>query len=146
FDWDSLVTRWEGHYEPGLWDVRSSPPRATALAGLARQLSAGDAEAHPVAPGAGWWQREQRLTHGLVGDLQAAAVAGPPLLIAGANGTLGKAFATICTQRGLAHRLLSRAEMDIADEASVSAALAQWRPWAVVNAAGFVRVDAAELE
>lgn len=145
FDWNSLVTRWDGHYEPGLWDVRSSPPRATALASLARQLSSGGAR-HPAAAGAGWWQREERLTYGPVGALQADSVSGRPLLIAGATGTLGKAFATVCAQRGLPHRLLSRAEMDIADESSVARALARWQPWAVVNAAGFVRVDAAELE
>jgi dTDP-4-dehydrorhamnose reductase len=36
--------------------------------------------------------------------------------------------------------------MDVADPASVDAALAQWEPWAVVNAAGFVRVDDAETD
>ena len=147
FDWNSLVTRWDGHYEPGLWDVRSSPPRATALAGLARKLSSGaGAASHPVAAGAGWWQREERLTYGSVGVMEAAPVRGRPLLIAGATGTLGKAFAMVCTRRGLPHRLLSRVEMDIADEASITAALDRWQPWAVVNAAGFVRVDAAEIE
>jgi dTDP-4-dehydrorhamnose reductase len=30
FDWDSLVTRERGHYEPGSFDVRSDPPRSTA--------------------------------------------------------------------------------------------------------------------
>ena len=46
--------------------------------------------------------------------------------------------------RGLAHRLQSRAELDIADMASVRAALERWQPWAVINTAGFVRVDDAE--
>ena len=36
--------------------------------------------------------------------------------------------------------------MDIADAASVRAALDGVRPWAVVNAAGYVRVDEAEVE
>ncbi|MBA2676431.1 family 1 glycosylhydrolase, partial [Ramlibacter sp.] len=48
FDWDSLVTRAEGHYEPGLWDVRCDPPRPTALAALARQLAHGEPVTHPV--------------------------------------------------------------------------------------------------
>src|SRR5205085_4537886 len=30
FDWTHLVTRDEGHYESGVYDVRFSPPRATA--------------------------------------------------------------------------------------------------------------------
>jgi hypothetical protein len=41
-------------------------------------------------------------------------------------------------------RLLSRGDMDIADPASVEQALERLRPWAIVNASGYVRVDDAE--
>ena len=37
-----------------------------------------------------------------------------PILISGATGTLGKAFATICRQRNIACRVLDRGAMDIA--------------------------------
>jgi dTDP-4-dehydrorhamnose reductase len=40
--------------------------------------------------------------------------------------------------------LLSRKDMDIADRDSVKAAMEKYQPWAVVNAAGFVKVDDAE--
>jgi dTDP-4-dehydrorhamnose reductase len=69
-----------------------------------------------------------------------------PLLITGATGTLGRAFARICEVRGLSYRLLLRREMDIADDASVQRALTEHEPWAVVNAAGYVRVDEAESD
>jgi dTDP-4-dehydrorhamnose reductase len=69
-----------------------------------------------------------------------------PLLITGATGTLGRAFARICEVRGLSYRLLSRREMDIADVTSVESALTKYDPWAIVNAAGYVRVDDAESE
>ncbi|WP_310392698.1 dTDP-4-dehydrorhamnose reductase [Hymenobacter sp.] len=69
-----------------------------------------------------------------------------PLLIAGAHGTLGRAFGRICLTRGLAAVELGRADLDIADPASVAAALEEHRPWAVVNAAGYVRVDDAETD
>jgi dTDP-4-dehydrorhamnose reductase len=69
-----------------------------------------------------------------------------PILIAGANGTLGRAFARLCEQRNLAYRLLSRQEMDIAEPQSVDAALRLYRPWAVVNASGFARIDEAERD
>jgi len=69
-----------------------------------------------------------------------------PLLITGANGTLGRAFARLCELRGIAYRLLSRAEMDIASEENVASALTKFEPWAVINAAGYVRVDDAESE
>jgi dTDP-4-dehydrorhamnose reductase len=32
YDWDSLLTRPRGHYEPGLFDLRAPAPRPTALA------------------------------------------------------------------------------------------------------------------
>ena len=66
------------------------------------------------------------------------------LLVTGASGTLGRAFSRICNPRGLDHVLASRADMDIGDRGSVTAALARHRPWAVVNAAGYVRVADAE--
>ncbi len=69
-----------------------------------------------------------------------------PILITGAAGTLGRAFAGGCAARNLRHRVTSRAELDIADLDTVVAALARIRPWLVVNAAGFVRVDEAEDE
>jgi dTDP-4-dehydrorhamnose reductase len=146
YDWDSLLTRNNGNYEPGLFDVSGGAPRATALATLARQLAHGEEPDDPVLAGPGWWQRELRLHYPAHGELQALAVTGRPLLITGATGTLGRAFARFCELRGLPYRLLTRAEMDIADPASVALALERWQPWAVVNTAGFVRVDDAENE
>lgn len=144
FDWNSLVTRDEGHYEPGLWDVRSDPPRPTAVATLARQLATGQAPSHPALDSPGWWQRAERIHHPAVGAIQALPVRGRPLLITGATGTLGQAFARVCAERGLAYRLMRRSDLDVADPASVDAALEHWQPWAVVNTAGYVRVDDAE--
>jgi len=69
-----------------------------------------------------------------------------PILISGASGTLGKAFASICRQRNIACRVLDRAGMDIADAKSVAAAIARWKPWAIVNASGYVRIDDAETD
>ena len=146
YDWDSLLTREAGHYEPGLWDVSAGTPRPTALATLVRQLVTNQAPVHPVVEGPGWWQRDLRLLYPHDGELQALQVAGRPLLITGATGTLGRAYARLCELRGLPYRLLRRAELDIADHASVLAALERWQPWAVINTAGFVRVDDAEHE
>ncbi|MBJ6985205.1 sugar nucleotide-binding protein [Luteimonas sp. MC1750] len=151
-DWDGLLTQHSDYYEPGAFDVRNGRRRPTAIARLARDLAAGDAPGHPVLSGPGWWARPERLLHPRVDMAEARnAAAGPgaparPLLITGASGTLGRAFARICIARGLAHRLLDRAALDIADPAAVHDALARWQPWAVVNAAGYVRVDEAERD
>jgi dTDP-4-dehydrorhamnose reductase len=67
-------------------------------------------------------------------------------MIVGANGTLGSAFARICEERGLAARALSKSELDITDRKSIGRVLAEIEPWAVVNAAGYVRVDDAEWD
>ena len=145
-DWNSLVTRDAGHYEAGLWDVSGGTPRATALAGLTTQLATGTPPDHPALSGVGWWQRETRLTYPPHGDVTAVPAGGRPLLITGATGTLGRAFARFCEMRGLPAHLLTRTELDIASQASVDAALDRWSPWAVINTAGFVRVDDAERE
>ncbi len=156
FDWNSLLTRDAGYYEPGLFDLRAQAPRPTALASLARTLATGEGERHPVLDVPGWWHRPERLHYPPSGRPPPPAKTGgapgeagrPPrlLAIAGAGGTLGRAFARVCGVRGIAHRALGRGEMDVADPASVRAMLDALRPWAVVNAAGYVRVDDAERE
>lgn len=149
-DWNTLVTREEGHYEPGAFDLRSPEPRPTALARMVQNLATGGGSAHPVLDTPGWWRRSKRLlyAHSLEDTSPDRPQRRPvrPLIIAGATGTLGYAFGARCEERGLAYRLLTRAEMDIADPVSVGHALAAHNPWAVVNAAGYVRVDAAERE
>jgi len=153
FDWDSLVTRQAGHYESGAFDIRGGQPRPTAVAGLLQQIAAGQAPSHPAALGQGWWRRDTRyhvarshLTQEIeiVTDTAPDATFRPPLLISGASGTLGRAFARICAQRNLAYQLVSRTEMDITDPDSVERALARYQPWALINASGYVRVDDAE--
>ncbi|GAB3429026.1 sugar nucleotide-binding protein [Massilia solisilvae] len=158
FDWNSLVTECRGYYEPGPFDVRSTPPRPTAVAAMMRELSSGRQLSHPVLRGQGWWRRPGRfLCHPPVATSHVPAsisadghtlvgMGTAPLLITGATGTLGRAFARICAKRNIAYRLLSRQDMDIADPASVERALAQHRPWAVINTSGYVRVDEAEID
>lgn len=70
----------------------------------------------------------------------------PPLLITGRTGTLGQAFQRVCHIRGLDAVCLDRAALDIADIASINQALDSYQPWAVVNTAGYVRVDDAETD
>ena len=155
FDWNSLVTQSNGHYESGPFDVRSPQPRPTALARLMQELSAGKPLSPPALHGQGWWRRAGRfLCHPVATPAALTSIAGcgqrlaasgaEPILIAGATGTLGRAFARICQQRNLPYRLLSRSDMDIADPASVEKAMERFRPWSIVNASGYVRVDAAE--
>jgi dTDP-4-dehydrorhamnose reductase len=139
-DWRSLLTRRDNIYDPGVFDTRGGSPRPTLLAKTAAKLGRGEKLDHPVLDLPGWWKRPgrcygRRSFEMLPRDCSAAR----PLLITGATGTLGQAFAKICAHRGLPHVLTSRAELDITDEASIAAALERYKPWAVINSAGFVR-------
>ncbi|MDX2230916.1 MAG: family 1 glycosylhydrolase [Leptolyngbyaceae cyanobacterium bins.349] len=159
YDWNSLLTRNDGYYESGVFDLRptsgneATPPfvRSTALAAMLRHLSIGHNYTHPLLQTPGWWQRPQRFLYPPHPASPPNPTASPPptpqpLLITGATGTLGQAFARICEIRGIPHCLLTRQQMDITNPASVERAIAQWQPWAVVNTAGYVRVDDAERE
>ncbi|MGV3642311.1 MAG: sugar nucleotide-binding protein, partial [Adhaeribacter sp.] len=154
FDWNSLLTQQRNHYETGVFDLRSGQPRPTVLSDMLRALARTGTFQHPVLLTKGWWDRQERFVYTHKGDyisdpkhLHMHSVKEvPPILITGATGTLGQAFARICKGRGLTCKLLSRKEMDIADADSVAAALQQYQPWALINAAGYVRVDEAETE
>ena len=154
-DWASLLTRADGTYEPGLYDLRAPAPRATALATMVRSLATTGEYDHPVLHAEAWWRRDQRLSYPPVAAFgtTAGAIRVPSrngqvkaLLITGARGTLGQAVIRACVERGIPHRALTRRELDIASARSVAAALTAYSPWAVVNCAGYVRVDDAERE
>jgi dTDP-4-dehydrorhamnose reductase len=156
YDWNSLLTVDAGHYEPGVFDLRSPTPRPTALATMVRTLAEGKEFDHPTLRSPGWWQRLERFCYPPVSHrhpaiasdrrLNTRGQSSPPLLITGATGTLGRGFARICEQRGLAYHLLTRNEMDIADASAVQSAITRFDPWAIVNTAGYVRVDDAEQD
>jgi dTDP-4-dehydrorhamnose reductase len=145
-DWRSLLTRREGIHEPGAFDIRSPEPRATLVAKAAARLGRGERIDHPVLQQQGWWRRPGRTYARRRFDTLPANTLkhSRPLLITGAAGTLGQAFARICAHRGLAHIVAARDQLDITDRRSIAAAIDRYKPWAIINAAGFVRVDEAE--
>ena len=144
--WSKLLTDGDD-YESGVFDARSPVPRPTALATMARSLAQTGSFDHPVLRAPGWWRRPERLWYPPEGDVAPAPTSSaPPLLITGGTGTLGRAIGRLCESRGLPYALTSRGELDVANQASVEHALDRIRPWAVVNAAGYVRVDDAERE
>lgn len=155
FDWNSLLTREDNHYEPGVFDIRAPQRRPTALAGMLKELTGGRKPSHPILSMPGWWQRDVRFLYGghelqthsnIERERRAEKASARPIVITGATGTLGMTFGRLCELRGLTSWLLTRSEMDIADPASVAAVLDKYQPWAVINAAGYVRVDDAERE
>jgi len=61
FYWNELVTRPNGHYEPGAFDVSAGEPKATALAEVIAQLRRGEEPSHPALQTEGWWRRADRI-------------------------------------------------------------------------------------
>lgn len=146
FDWNSLVTRSDGHYEPGAFDVRGPAPRPTAIARVARELTRDGRSTHPLVALPGWWRRAERFFHSVDGVDPSPATSARPIVVTGAGGTLGAAIVRACEARGLAVTALSHSELDVSDERALSRALAERDPWLVINAAGSSRVHEAEDE
>ena len=150
YGWCSLLTRDFGCYEVGAFDLRSQSPRGTALAQMTRGLATTGAWDHPVLDTAGWWRRETRYMYlprePATDSIGGTAARSRSILITGCNGTLGRAFEKIAAARGLITHAVSRAELDICRSDAVAQMLDKIKPWAVINAAGYVRVDDAETD
>jgi dTDP-4-dehydrorhamnose reductase len=151
YDWHNLCTNCEDFYEPGVFDLRNPQkvPNETGLSKLVRELASVGHSDSAVLLSEGCWHTPRRILWG--------AQAGQftrlyhrsdarPILITGATGTLGQAFARAAGARNIYYRLTSRRELDIADRDSIEHALDLHRPWAIINAAGYVRVDEAERD
>ena len=150
FDWNSLLTRQTGYYEPGPFDLRAPKPRPTALATMVKALATEGHFEHPVLEGDGWWRRDERSTHNrarhaakFLARARFRSGPGRPLLITGASTPLGRALAHACELRGLHHRL---ATLDVASAEAVDQVLDEVKPWAIINAAGYLQVRAAERD
>jgi dTDP-4-dehydrorhamnose reductase len=140
FGWNQLLTSKIMEYEPGAFDIRSGMPRPTAVAFLIKNLASGTPFMHPVIHGKGWWHKKNNRPEKSSGNEP------PPVLIIGKTGTLGRAYAKICKSRGITYKLLNRQELNISNNNEIKEALLKYQPWAVINTAGFVKVDEAESQ
>lgn len=150
FEWNSLCTQVQNFYESGIFDVRSPQPRPTALARMIKNLTGVEKSKVSLNLEPGWWMDPTRAPFGpriqKSESVMGSGVDSKTLLITGANGTLAKAFTRICEARKIPYRTLTREELNISDLESVKRALEEIKPWAVINSAGYVRVDQAESE
>jgi dTDP-4-dehydrorhamnose reductase len=144
-DWRFLLKERRGFYDTGAYDARSGTPRPTVIAKAAKAIAHGESFDHPALDMPGWWRRPPRL-YPWSGSCKPMEGNGRKLLITGATGTLGQAFARACEERALPYHATARHELDICDPASIARAIQEHQPWAVINTAGFVRVADAEAE
>ncbi len=147
FGWNRLLAHPHSDYEPGVFDLRSPNPRPTGLAKLIQSLNKDPHYTHPILNQEGWWQREHRFLNGCTPKVGRRQKNEPsPVLIVGKTGTLGLAFERLCSYRGIRNRLVGREDIDILREETIEHAINAFKPWAIINAAGYVRIDEAETE
>ena len=146
--WSNLLTRPSDDFEGGVFDPRGGTLRPTGLAETITAIT--HSRPLPAAiSGPGWWQREDRLKYDPVPvavPVFRAPIAekSAPLLIAGNTGSLGQALSYAASRRGLQVVTTSRSEMTLHNPATIRECLERHRPWAVINATGWVKVDEAE--
>jgi dTDP-4-dehydrorhamnose reductase len=115
------------------------------LATYIRGINADSVPQHQLTVEKGWWQRDTRLIYApAIIRGTSKEVSRDRVAIIGKHGTLGRAFAKICGDRSIGYKLLSRQDCDIAEPHSIEEMIRVVRPWAIINAAGYVRVDDAE--
>lgn len=132
YDWHRMVTSVIGHYEPGVFDVRSGQPRPTALAGVLRALAAGERPTGPWAGALGWWRRDTRFIDAepslsprfelSIGETSPTGL--PPLVIFGSDGPLTELAIRACETRALHYVRLWPDQREALDLVS---------PWAVLD-------------
>ena len=141
FDWVSLLVKEEKKYEAGVFDLKENNLRPTAMTKLLSSLSQTGDYKHPVLSEKGWWHRSYPSTKNLFRNDRHQ-----PLLIFGCRGTLGNAFIQSCNKRSIPYKALSRQEGDITDMDQLENVVKKFKPWAIINASGYVRVDEAEAD
>lgn len=137
YDWQTLVTRDDGIYETGVFDLRGPLPRPTALATMIRGLATTGQHYHPVLDTPGWWKRQDRFIYGNAPERsdadpseQSARHKTPrPVLIIGQDTPLAIGLATACRER-----FIAAAIVDIPTHRQLQQIIAQANPWAVVFA------------
>jgi dTDP-4-dehydrorhamnose reductase len=141
FDWNSLLTREDKMYESGVFDISADRFRPTAIAKLLRSLSETGSYSHPVINEKGWWHKSYPANDTVFSNSHVS-----PLLILGGTGTLGTAFGNICEMRAIPYRSFSHQQLNITNTEEIQKAIDEYKPWAIINATGYVRVDDAESE
>jgi dTDP-4-dehydrorhamnose reductase len=152
YDWNTLCTSAgsDKRYESGVFDVRWTPPRPTALAEMIRSLARDGSYDHPLLGRPGYWHEPSRVLFAPA-TLQPAPPAPPlprknfrPLLVVGAGGQLGKAFSRACEIRGIDHVLVSRDELGDSTTEVIAELLDEVSPWAVIDATQRLQANPAD--
>lgn len=136
----------DSFYSPGAFELHypSQKPVPTGLALLTKELATHGHSHAPVLKSEGHWETSRRVQWSdrdgdFIRFYHRSDV--QPILILGANGVLAQAIASACGSRNIHNRMVRRQELDITDRDSIEGTIDVFRPWAVINAAGFIHID-----
>jgi dTDP-4-dehydrorhamnose reductase len=133
-DWNSLLTRDQGCYEPGAFDSRNSPPRLTAVGKAVRSLASHGDFSDPVALSSpGWWHRPERFYIRTRRPAQPPPPPGPCLVLLADDPRWLDACVRATTLRGLAHVVADGRSLIGADPDDLINLLRNSRAWAVID-------------
>ena len=144
FGWNELLTSKKMEYEPGAFDLSSGSPKPTALCHMINKLATTGMYEHALLSEKGWWHRDVRHNPIINKSQKLMEYPGRPVLIIGKRGTLGSAFARVCSYRAIPYFLAGREDTDITKPNEIQALIKKLQPWAIINTAGWVKVDEAE--
>jgi dTDP-4-dehydrorhamnose reductase len=138
FDWNSLLMRNAGCYEAGAFDIRSGPPRITAVGKAVRSLALHGHFSHPVLRNSpGWWHRPERLyRRKRRGGTVVRSGCRPSLIFVGDNALWLRACERAAHARGLGHLLVAGGKLDGDDPDALVATLRPLHPWALLDTRG----------
>jgi dTDP-4-dehydrorhamnose reductase len=147
FGWNRLLTKPDGDYEAGVFDVSSGFPRTTALGTMLKSLATTGKYEHPTLESQGWWERDIRIAYNHIEDkpIRVTGLNAAPILIIGNSNSLSDAFIRACKQRHLTYRLLNTSEVDITDRSQIESVIDRLKPWAIINTDTVLEVDRSEI-
>lgn len=154
FDWHNLVTRIEGVYEPGVFDIRAPQPRMTEMGNLICHLSHNNKYENPLINIPGWWKREDRFIYSRnrePGNSNLKSESKPekysrPLLIIKGKETFAALYTKHCVRRGIPFVMLDKSEINLFNKIELNSILENYNPWAVINTVDYQDIDKAEVQ
>lgn len=151
FDWNTLLQLKGAYYESGVFDIRSGKPRPTALAYLINKISNQQTDYDDITLIPGWWRRNVRIKYHIPYNLDNQISKeyneyhnSRPLLIFG-KGAMAFGLRQLCQLRGLPSIMVAKENVTFINEDEILKMVNLYNPWAIINTAGFSKIDEAEL-
>ncbi|MCW3116129.1 MAG: dTDP-4-dehydrorhamnose reductase [Chitinophagaceae bacterium] len=126
YDWNSLLTKENDHYESGVFDVGSGRLCETALTKMIKSLTATGNYDHPLLSEKGWWNQKNFARKN-------DRIKPSPLLIIENENPINHAVIETCRRRGISYITAKFSEGHLINQDRVRSFIRAYNPWAVIN-------------